>query len=64
MSSICDSVTGQCPCKELVEGRTCDTCRPGFWKLNALSTKGCEGKAIEIKYGKRLLYLEKTISHF
>ena len=39
-------MTGQCPCKEQVEGRRCDTCRAGFWKLDTNSAKGCEGIAI------------------
>ncbi|KDR22194.1 Laminin subunit alpha-1, partial [Zootermopsis nevadensis] len=35
----CDIVTGQCPCRTHVTGRTCDNCQDGFWGLN--TSRGC-----------------------
>lgn len=36
-------VTGsrQCRCKDRVIGRTCDTCKPGFWNLDVQNPLGC-----------------------
>ena len=28
-SDVCDKVSGQCPCKELLTGRTCNQCKVG-----------------------------------
>ena len=28
-SNVCDKVTGKCPCKELLTGRTCNQCQVG-----------------------------------
>ena len=28
-SGVCDKVSGQCPCKELLTGRTCNQCQVG-----------------------------------
>ena len=28
-SDVCDKVSGQCPCKELLTGRTCNQCQVG-----------------------------------
>ncbi|XP_029907597.1 laminin subunit beta-3 [Myripristis murdjan] len=39
-SSVCDPVTGQCPCLPRVHGLTCDQCAQGYWK--PLWAKGCE----------------------
>ncbi|GCC31496.1 hypothetical protein chiPu_0009954 [Chiloscyllium punctatum] len=36
----CDA-NGQCHCKPNVQGRTCDTCRPGYFYLSAESKEGC-----------------------
>ena len=33
-ASKCNFVSGQCECKENVEGLKCDKCKPGFWKLS------------------------------
>ena len=31
LSAICDVVTGQCRCKIRFEGRSCDSCKKGFY---------------------------------
>ncbi|XP_074640335.1 laminin subunit alpha-like [Tubulanus polymorphus] len=31
-----------CECKERVEGRICDKCKPGFWNLNINNQKACD----------------------
>ena len=28
-SNVCNKLTGQCPCKELLTGRTCNKCQVG-----------------------------------
>ncbi|MGH0140359.1 UNVERIFIED_CONTAM: hypothetical protein FKN15_048109 [Acipenser sinensis] len=38
---ICDSVTGQCHCKENVEGPRCGQCRVGTFHLDPANPKGC-----------------------
>ena len=38
---ICSSDTGDCRCKEYVEGKNCDTCKPGFFGLTAANPLGC-----------------------
>ncbi|XP_048244869.1 laminin subunit gamma-1-like [Haliotis rufescens] len=37
----CDTTTGQCECKSLVQGRTCDECKDGYHTLNGLLPIGC-----------------------
>ncbi|XP_037680654.1 laminin subunit beta-3 isoform X2 [Choloepus didactylus] len=37
----CDPVTGQCVCKEQVQGERCDLCRPGFTGLTHSNPQGC-----------------------
>ncbi|XP_051931035.1 laminin subunit beta-3 [Hippocampus zosterae] len=32
LSDICDSVTGQCPCRPHFHGLTCEACARGYWK--------------------------------
>ncbi|XP_063063630.1 laminin subunit alpha-1 [Engraulis encrasicolus] len=39
LSSVCHGVTGQCACRDHVEGEKCDRCEVGFHGL--LSGKGC-----------------------
>eukprot|EP00058_Branchiostoma_floridae_P014832 XP_002600320.1 hypothetical protein BRAFLDRAFT_66822 [Branchiostoma floridae] len=41
-NGTCDNTTGQCTCKEQVFGRTCDTCKVGFWNLTADNPYGCQ----------------------
>ncbi|PVD23436.1 hypothetical protein C0Q70_16705 [Pomacea canaliculata] len=31
-----------CECKEQVQGRICDQCKPGYWNLNRNNPQGCE----------------------
>ncbi|XP_049813403.1 laminin subunit gamma-1-like isoform X2 [Schistocerca nitens] len=38
--TICDHLTGQCPCKPHVTGRDCDTCEDGYFNIK--SSKVCE----------------------
>ncbi|ELK16127.1 Laminin subunit beta-3 [Pteropus alecto] len=37
----CDPVTGQCVCKEHVQGERCDLCKPGFTGLSSANPQGC-----------------------
>ncbi|XP_063469181.1 laminin subunit beta-3 isoform X2 [Symphalangus syndactylus] len=37
----CDPVTGQCVCKEHVQGERCDLCKPGFTGLTYVNPQGC-----------------------
>ncbi|KAM7054557.1 laminin subunit beta-3 [Molossus nigricans] len=37
----CDPVTGQCVCKEHVQGERCDLCKPGFTGLTYTNPQGC-----------------------
>ncbi|XP_077013786.1 laminin subunit beta-3 [Tamandua tetradactyla] len=37
----CDPVTGQCVCKEQVQGERCDLCKPGFTGLTHSNPQGC-----------------------
>lgn len=61
---ICDSrtdeanglVSGQCHCKENVDGRRCDTCKNGFWNLTDINPSGCIG---ELKLFVKLFFLVK-----
>ncbi|XP_061688490.1 laminin subunit beta-3-like [Syngnathoides biaculeatus] len=32
LSDVCDSVTGQCPCRPHFHGLTCEVCARGYWK--------------------------------
>lgn len=37
----CDPLTGQCVCKEHVQGERCDLCKPGFTELTFSNPQGC-----------------------
>ncbi|XP_053576686.1 laminin subunit beta-4 [Bombina bombina] len=39
----CDRVTGHCPCRANVVGKSCDQCAPNFWNFG--SQMGCEACA-------------------
>ena len=42
----CDKRTGQCPCLNHIEGRTCNHCKFNFYDLaNAGATGGCKACA-------------------
>ncbi|CAG2235417.1 USH2A [Mytilus edulis] len=38
----CEKDGGQCNCKSYVESRQCDTCKPGFYNLQATNPDGCD----------------------
>ncbi|XP_061543036.1 laminin subunit beta-3-like isoform X2 [Phycodurus eques] len=40
LSDVCDSVTGQCPCRPHFHGLTCEVCARGYWKPPQLQS--CE----------------------
>lgn len=40
---LCDALTGQCFCKENVEGWRCDRCKQGFFGLRRENPSGCYG---------------------
>ena len=40
----CNATTGQCSCKENVEGVKCNTCKATFFNLQTANPVGCEGK--------------------
>ena len=40
----CQNVTGQCECKDHVEGRDCGQCRDGFHNLTDTNPQGCSGQ--------------------
>ena len=37
-----------CECKEQVQGRICDQCKPGYWNLDRNNPFGCEGKSLRV----------------
>uniref|UniRef100_A0A8C1RC31 Laminin, beta 4 n=1 Tax=Cyprinus carpio TaxID=7962 RepID=A0A8C1RC31_CYPCA len=39
---LCDPVTGQCVCKQNVEGERCDRCKSGFYGFNRDDPSGCQ----------------------
>lgn len=40
---LCDPLTGQCVCKDNVEGQRCDRCKYGFFNLRPDDPNGCQG---------------------
>lgn len=40
--SICDSITGQCLCKEYAGGRQCSRCAEGYYNLQEHNVFGCQ----------------------
>ena len=45
----CDPETGQCFCKENVEGQSCNRCKPNTWKLSRSDPLGCQHCDCDIK---------------
>uniref|UniRef100_A0A8C6MGH2 Laminin, beta 4 n=1 Tax=Nothobranchius furzeri TaxID=105023 RepID=A0A8C6MGH2_NOTFU len=43
---LCDASSGQCFCKEHVEGQRCDRCKQGFFNLRQDSPTGCQGNTM------------------
>ena len=39
----CNATTGQCTCKENVEGVKCTSCKTSFFNLQLSNPTGCEG---------------------
>ncbi|KAM5206303.1 usherin isoform 2-T2 [Hipposideros larvatus] len=42
VNELCDPLTGQCECKNKVEGLQCDTCREHFYGLDIAGCKACD----------------------
>lgn len=42
MSAICDKGSGACVCKENVQGRSCNQCRPNTYNLRQDNALGCQ----------------------
>uniref|UniRef100_A0A8P4K4T5 Laminin subunit beta-1 n=1 Tax=Dicentrarchus labrax TaxID=13489 RepID=A0A8P4K4T5_DICLA len=40
---LCDPLSGQCFCKENVDGQHCDRCKHGFFNLRQDDSAGCQG---------------------
>ncbi|XP_077867614.1 laminin subunit alpha-5-like, partial [Saccoglossus kowalevskii] len=40
--AVCDVVSGQCTCKEYVDGRRCDQCEDGAFDLQTRNVFGCQ----------------------
>ena len=38
----CNSSTGQCRCKQFVQGLQCDQCVDGYWNLQTDNPNGCQ----------------------
>uniref|UniRef100_A0A8C5T848 Uncharacterized protein n=1 Tax=Malurus cyaneus samueli TaxID=2593467 RepID=A0A8C5T848_9PASS len=43
--TVCDSTTGQCPCREGAHGPRCDRCQPGHWGFPVCRPCQCNGHA-------------------
>ena len=41
-SVVCDKSSGECECKENVQGRTCNQCKPNTFELSIDNEEGCE----------------------
>ena len=37
----CDTLAGNCQCKQNVEGRNCEKCKEGFFQIDATNEFGC-----------------------
>nr|CAD2186502.1 unnamed protein product [Meloidogyne enterolobii] len=67
LSTVCHNITGQCQCREGVEGRACSICSPRHAFLNGVCTscdQGCyrELMLIEDDMEKQLLPLHELLS--
>ena len=40
-STLCNTTSGDCICKQNVQGSDCDECKPGFFSLQSSNTQGC-----------------------
>ena len=41
LHDACDLITGECTCKDNVEGHNCDSCKDGTFNLGAANQQGC-----------------------
>ncbi|XP_033120753.1 laminin subunit alpha-1-like [Anneissia japonica] len=55
---ICDVMTGQCPCRTGVGGRTCSQCMPTWINFGIT---GCESKLSHSRHGQRVNSLQAAI---
>ncbi|XP_077991288.1 laminin subunit alpha-5-like [Glandiceps talaboti] len=46
--AVCQSTSGQCNCKEYVDGRQCDQCQDGAFNLQEQSIFGCEACGCDV----------------
>lgn len=46
---MCDAFSGQCICKQNVEGQRCDRCKYGFFNLRPDDPDGCQGETNKMK---------------
>lgn len=41
LHAACHLITGECPCKDNVEGHNCDSCKDGTYNLDVANQQGC-----------------------
>ncbi|XP_025776785.1 laminin subunit beta-3 [Puma concolor] len=59
----CDPVTGQCVCKEHVQGERCDLCKPGFTGLTYANPQGCHRCDCNILGSRRDMPCDEESGH-
>ncbi|XP_077120924.1 laminin subunit beta-4 isoform X1 [Ranitomeya variabilis] len=45
ISTLCDQVTGQCPCRGDIQGQRCDSCLPGYYGFPNCQPCKCNGNS-------------------
>ncbi|XP_049713871.1 laminin subunit beta-3 [Elephas maximus indicus] len=59
----CDPVSGQCVCKENVQGERCDLCKPGFTGLTYANPQGCHRCDCNILGSRRDMPCDEESGH-